>query len=316
MAKLPQKGNTQFCCELEEVLTRLLINITGSVDGEYNDPLHPSVIAGVNIYKIILSKLKHAVNFRVPKEGDIITDMIGHKDMGGAICEYLTSYKLPFPIITIECENDVTADKEGFIETNVEYKGTIIIVWEEEGSHELNPKLNFIVCNKARGHKNEPYRWMVLPYLITLDFDKAYPKCTWDELVEIGLYDPSTPVGDLYNDLNCEVSIVIQFLIALSCKNVSIKKGFPPSIVENNKRIKKGKPQLNQYYEILIQNNLGEKTSLEDKYRSGNGGSNTLKTTHIRRGHIRRYENKNVWIEQTVVNAHKGKPVKKTYKIK
>ncbi|WP_277200483.1 hypothetical protein, partial [Veillonella seminalis] len=59
---------------------------------------------------------------------------------------------------------------------------------------------------------------------------------------------------------------------------------------------------------------IAHKGAAADTKKMGDGPK---KATHIRRGHIRRYEHKSIWIEQTIINANNKEPLKpKKYRIK
>lgn len=312
MASISKKGNTQFVTEALEEMMRMRDETQKAY---LSNPLNIMFKQMHMMYVNTIKLLEEAVKFRVPMNGNILQDMIDGKSIGEAVQDYLTEYKLPFPTITIECENDVTADHEDFVENNLEYKGTIIVAWEDN-AEEVNPVVKMIVLNKCREARNMPYRWMVLPYFIKIDFKQATPNCDWTQFVKPVPFFPSVPLTEFFNDTRSEMSTLTQFLIALSCKNVSLKKGFPPSLTDNKKREKKGKPKLNQYYEILIESKFGQTKEINDINKTKHGSTGGTKAPHIRRGHIRHYEGKNVWIEATVVNAHKGAAVTKTYKVK
>lgn len=312
MANLPQKGNTQFVTEAMESLESIR---AATHEASINNPFNSTWRNLVKNYDLALDLMKRAVKFRIPLNGEILVDMMEGKSVGQAVDDYLKEYKLPFPVITLECENNITSDHKDFVENNLEYTGTIIIAWEDN-TEVLNPVINIMVLNKCREAKNKPYRWMMLPYLVEIDYNKTTIDCDWTQFVTPRGFDPAVPLHEFFNDTRSEISTLTQFMIALSCNNVSLKKGFPPSFTENKKRAKKGKPQLNQYYEILIETKLGQVKEINKRDSTVHGASGGTKSPHIRRGHIRHYEGKNVWIESTFVNAHKGQAAQKTYKVK
>lgn len=72
-----------------------------------------------------------------------------------------------------------------------------------------------------------------------------------------------------YQNLSAEMSsasTILQWLIALSCENVELMKGIPPTQSENEKRKKKNKPPLYQYYEAHVLNNNKRKSNERIKF--------------------------------------------------
>lgn len=307
----PHGSTTQFVTEATDKLNKL---IKEAAEAYQRNPFNTFALSTMKWYKHIIDLMEQAVKFRVPKDGKILQDIVDGKSIQSVICSYLTDYKLPFPIICIECENEVFADHENFVADNMEYKGTIAIVYQTEREN-LNPLFHMIILNKCRETPKSPFEWLSIPYTLDVDLEQGRTHDKWGDIVKGKPYHPSIPVLSLYNDCQHEVSMFIQFLIALSCKNVSMRKGFPPSISENQKRSKKGKAKLNQYYDIVIETKFGEKP-INDKDKPIKGIASGSKAPHLRRGHIRHYEGKNVWIESVFVNAHKGTAQPKTYRIK
>lgn len=314
MAGLPQKGHTQFVTEAIEQMKK---NYQEASDGFKYNPFNTFAKVAAKQYKEAIDLMERAVKFRVPKDGDILSDIVDGRTIKDVVNSYLTTYKLPFPLLTIECENEVLADHENFIPNHLEYKGTVVIVWQTEREN-LNPIFHMQILNKCRdsvNSANRQFEWYILPY--TLDIDLEYVKLNerWEKFVTPRTIHPSVPLQDVFNDCKNEVAMFTQFIIALSCKNVNIKKGFPPSLTENKKREKKGKAKLNQYHDIVIETKFGQVKPITGK-KTIEGATSGSKAPHLRRGHIRHYEGKNVWIEATFVNAHKGTAQPKSYRIK
>lgn len=312
MSKSAAKGSTsQFITEATEKLNKLTKEAKGYV---LQNPFNTFAACAAKRYEEVNALMEKAVKFRVPKDGKVLEDVVNGKTIQDVIKSYLTDYQLPFPLITIECENAVFADHENFVADNMEYKGTIAIVYQTIREN-TNPIFHMIILNKCRESEKHPFEWFVLPFTLDIDLERARVYDKWSDIVTATAFHPSVPLMNLYNDCQHEVSMFIQFMIALSCKNVSMKKGFAPSSTENQKRTKKGKAKLHQYYDIVIETKFGEKL-IGDSTSPIKGISSGSKAPHLRRGHIRHYEGKNVWIESTFVNAHKGSAQPKTYRIK
>ena len=113
---------------------------------------------------------------------------------------------------------------------------------------------------------------------------------------------------DAHKDTNDEMLAVAGLMVALSCSNVSLA-GTPPPLKLNQKRLKSGKIPFDGYKEIVI----NTKPHLVGQSREKVNGRTMPE--HLRRGHIRRYESKKIWINSLVVNAGSG-AVPKAYQVR
>lgn len=270
----------------------------------------------VNFTKETIRRLRESVKFHVPYGGNIMIDMINGMAFKDSINNYLSTYRLPFPLITLEYDFHVDENSPEFIESNLPYTATLIIAHEElrEG---LNPLLYVRLVNKIFSPYSNKYEWHCLPYDVVVDLDK----CRQDD--HFTNFTSIIPINEEYmlehnqkdflNDTENELGVLLQFLIAMSCRNVTSNAEIPPSAIDNKKRIKKGLEKRYEYRNIIINTKSGA-TQVGKNLKAHGGGT---VATHIRRGHIRHLEDKNIWIEQTVVNADKGTtPTKKNYIIK
>jgi hypothetical protein len=92
--------------------------------------------------------------------------------------------------------------------------------------------------------------------------------------------------------------ILDQFLCALECKNVRVED-FPPPPKLQAKRLRSGKLPLVTYKVLTL--------DAEPKVVGAVGtGTNASPRTHLRRGHIRRLPNGNIWVNATVVKGSNG----------
>lgn len=273
----------------------------------------------VNFTKDGIKRLREAVKFRVPYAGNILIDMVNGTRFKDAIAKFLPEYRLPFPLMAIEFDFHVDETSNDFIPDNLPYLASIIVLQEQVRPHG-NPILVARFYNKIFSPMSKKYEWHGLPYDVLIDFDK----CAQDDSISyFTSIIPATPSylkdhnqSDFFHDTINEISVVLQFLIAMSCKNVTSQTDIPPSVLDNKKRTKKGLEKRYPYRNIVINTKFGT-SALSDKSGFSNGNKGGIKSTHIRRGHIRHYEDKNVWIEQTVVNADKGSsPTPKNYTLK
>lgn len=117
------------------------------------------------------------------------------------------------------------------------------------------------------------------------------------------LRDPSHSPSD-YAD---EVGAVLDFLNALQCSNVGIEK---LAVKKAHKALRKAIP-FDEYHVLTI--------SVSNAKSIGNGASSDSHRSpreHLRRGHIRRYENGlKIWVNAAVVNAGVGGKISKDYRL-
>ena len=107
-----------------------------------------------------------------------------------------------------------------------------------------------------------------------------------------------------YYDMIDEVNCVLNMMEALSCRNVSTEQ-LP---VKNNKlaQRKKGALPYDLYHVLVVNSRTNQKSPDQ-------GGSHRSPREHLRRGHIRRLQSGNIWVNSTIVNhGHHGK-VHKAY---
>lgn len=108
-------------------------------------------------------------------------------------------------------------------------------------------------------------------------------------------------------DLNDEILSVLSLLEALSCKNVSTEK--LPTRKLNKGAQKRGALDFDEYHVLTI-----NKTSTDVGVGLG-GGSHRSPREHLRRGHIRRLPQGNIWVNSTVVNPNVGGRINKVYEL-
>ena len=270
----------------------------------------------VNFTTETIRRLRESVKFHIPYGGNIMVDMFNGMAFKESVKNYLHTYRLPFPLVALEYDFIVNEENNpDFIESNLPYTATVILV-HEELRNDQNPLLYVRLINKIFSPYSEKYEWHCLPYDIVVDFDK----CRIDD--HFAFFTSIIPINESYmaehnhkdflNDTENELGVLLQFLIAMSCRNVTSNTEPPPSITENKKRMKKGLEKRYEYRNIVI----NTKNGVADTTKKHGSQGGTV-ATHIRRGHIRHYENKNVWIEQTVINADKGQiPAIKKYVVK
>jgi hypothetical protein len=97
------------------------------------------------------------------------------------------------------------------------------------------------------------------------------------------------------SDTGDEVSMLLQTCVVLNCANVTTAEIAAPKLI-NRKREGKGKPPLFSYRVLQIR-------APRAAGNSGGGGQHAPPRAHLRRGHIRRLEERTVWVRPAMVNA-------------
>jgi hypothetical protein len=106
---------------------------------------------------------------------------------------------------------------------------------------------------------------------------------------------------------------LLEFLEALTCKNV--KESVHQSERKNNaKWVKLGK--LPMYETRILTIDTAEKQFTQTGSGENSGRTHSSPRQHLRRGHIRRLESGNVWVNSCVVGSSANGVLDKTYKVK
>lgn len=107
-------------------------------------------------------------------------------------------------------------------------------------------------------------------------------------------------------DARDEVSMLLQTCVVLNCANVTTAELAAPKLI-NRKRQGKGKPPLFSYR--VLQISAPRATSV-----SSGGGQHASPRAHLWRGHVRRLEERTVWVRPAMVSAGAASAVGKVEK--
>lgn len=253
------------------------------------------------------------VHFELPNNGARLIDLIDGKVTDDIVKNYILGSHLPFERVSFEFE--LAED----IANKSKLRAVVVLAHEEY----IDGNVRAIILNIISQGKDK-LMWGKSKYKAIANAQPAYiiidENYTSNNQNDVwGIFQPdgktranSYAIDDSFTEAaTIATHTVIAALAALSCSNVKIEKGFPPSVTDNNKRAKKGIVQYTQKNYITF--------SIESEVHgtNPNKGSNTKKATHIRRGHIRRYQSgKKIWVESTVVNGGVGQASPKKYKVK
>lgn len=109
-------------------------------------------------------------------------------------------------------------------------------------------------------------------------------------------------------DTQDELMAVLELIEILSCKNVTTKDVAPP-IKLNAKRVSNKKTPFFEY-KLLILDSVEESPATQLT-----GGGHASPRVHLRRGHIRRLTDKNIWVNSAVVGSKQAGVILKDYAV-
>ena len=119
---------------------------------------------------------------------------------------------------------------------------------------------------------------------------------------------PEQAMIEAAHDIGGEVRIVLELLEALSCKNVEQTIIQKCDAALNTRRINKGKLPLYEERMLTIKVNAKQGTGTRT-------GTHESPRQHLRRGHIRRLETGNIWVNACVVGSSEKGVIKKIYNV-
>lgn len=243
---------------------------------------------------------KTAIHFSMPDGGKILND-----EFKGIIGQEL---RLPFPVITIEYYQNAGVDSKN---GQVPARNRLLLAFEDEIDEEL-----FIIVISAYSGL---YDWEIssLAAVIPSKWDKNCTKGEFNVVKVLPDFLKNHADEQMYQILKNEIAeecvVVMEFLEALSCKNVSHAPIGKTSKVMNDMRIRKGKTPFYETRELIVHS-----SSISGKVSDIVNTSNnpyTPKRQHLRRGHIRRLEKGNIWVNSCIVGSAELGVINKTYKI-
>lgn len=282
------------------------------------------------LVKFFCSRLKHSVHFALPDNGVLFDD--NFKGISGK------EIRLPFPEITIEyyVEKELDFDPS----TPVYAPKRLILAAEMDAA--MLEKMGFAkrqnqdeiaIAVFAANEVNGSWRPIVGGWILYSDWDVTtgtmpakslieYPEdrakfagsfvalCPGianDTIEQLG-YDDA--MMHMMHDISGEVAAVLALCEALSCSNVGTEIHQKADHAKNARRIKDGKTPI---YETKILSLVMPGKAKKDS--AGSCGDRNPVRQHLRRGHIRRLENKNVWVNSCVVGDKKHGVIVKDYQV-
>jgi len=252
----------------------------------------------------VAHKIGKAIHFALPDNGRVLND--GLRGIDGAIV------RLPYPSITVEyfCkeapltkELPCSMPKRLCLASEIEIDGKMFV--------------DMYVVNFSAEDK----QWF--PQSIGFRIDLSEPIETTEEGMIIGgvplilnafSYGMAiTQLGvavafkNAYHDVQDEMFSVMELIEALSCSNVKTQPLEPVDVFKQARRAKDGKLPIYETKILTIPGSVGSGDHL--------GGTHSGPRQHLRRGHIRRLPNGNIWVNSHLVgDPNKGR-IEKSYQL-
>lgn len=247
-----------------------------------------------NVQQDISGKIKDCVHFAIEDGGEIFND--DYKAIKG------TKINLPFDKITIEWyENTIDNFKS---DRSVSTKKIAI-------AHQYEHIIKVYSC----AYLDDYDCWFAMPFCSSINCDWEIGSelknedtniMTATEILAESNIDINAGLGDMGN----AVIAVMELVEALSCKNVE-QTVYQEVSKTNAQRIKSGKLPI---YETKI---LTIKASEPKLSKQGiSTGTHASPRQHLRRGHIRRLETSNIWVNACVVGNKENGIINKSYNVR
>lgn len=258
-----------------------------------------------------------AVKFLLPPGGQLLS----HEDQG-KIIKTTKRLNLPYPVICLEYSSSGGDDSEldqflGYDSDNkpifrpstkisISSPKRLVYAYQTENSIFIHPVFFMTANDVGFGEK----WWKAIPsVVISRNIESLLSEAGHYQMR--GLQDLKTAKISDYSD---ELNALMSFLLALNCNNVEVTTS---KAKKTNIKAKKGtkEPLSFDDYKILV-------IKINDLVKPLNKGQQleydrASPREHLRRGHIRHYQNgKTVWINSTVINKDKGGVITKSYLLK
>lgn len=121
--------------------------------------------------------------------------------------------------------------------------------------------------------------------------------------------DRETGFQTILHDSREEAQMLVEACAVMNCENVGLDV-LKPSAKLNKARAAKGRQEFFSYHVLAL-----APGRLSAQSASAGGGTHASPRMHLRRGHIRRLEKKNVWVRDAIVGMDAEGSVTKSYRI-
>lgn len=256
---------------------------------------------------------KQAQKFMLPENG------VMHADYDLRALDDSLELRLPYPVIALEFYRET---KDDILLPNKVRISRFIYLLSENGPNNIYD-INFISsrCLVYSDHHKmwSLYSYMDFPtvgYFTDLSGTRAinvrtasYGEHLKESCKLLGFTEESIVSENLSAEFSSDLFIIFNFLNIMQCQNISVER-LPPKKSFTGQG--KGNSLPFDSYNVLTVGALRHRDKREGVTL---GGSHASPREHLRRGHIRRYQDgKTVWVNATVVNPGIGGKIVKDYR--
>jgi hypothetical protein len=289
--------------------------------------------------QFVVKQLRESVKFLLPNCAELI-------DMSELRQAHVDMARLPYPVVALEASwmwpDGSSGEKSGGLRSSrrialcmtmcpevaqwlpdtkrflkEECGGVVVIpLYWNDRMEDWNPPVGgaFVpyeneVSDYVPGEANVISRLLIEPYLKAggsvgkLRQFRVAPFIVMGEmyLEALTCYSKDEVMAMVLRDASDEVSMLLQTGVVLNCANVTTAQIAAPKML-NKKRKAKGKTPFFSYRVLQVR-------APRESGGKGGGGQHASPRAHLRRGHIRRLEEKTVWVRPAVVNPRAGASV-------
>lgn len=262
--------------------------------------------------RMLITHLSRAQIFKVPANGIVLpSELRPGTPVADLLDRYDVPLRLPYGEIAIEFSH--TMDKSKAADTGEPWTRCVCVASDmrESGvlqalarahlaSHALSVSEGFVITSVY--YHPELRLWIPNNYGIVVGVGRFLFVMPLTEFATKN--DPERGAQDLAIELQATVMLIT----ALACSNVSSIR-VEPSEALNKKRARNGKSPIRLHHVLVIG---GDKSARKE----GAAGSHASPRVHLRRGHIRRLEGKNIWVNACVVGDKSRGVVTKDYALR
>jgi hypothetical protein len=277
-----------------------------------NMTIGADVTSVAGLYENLSSVVQNSIHFALPDGGTIFNDRL--KGMEGQ------NIRLPFSGITVEWfmpNGPLSSDEE-----LISNKKRLVLAYEGPNPIKSHCQgvcfISFYFVYAHNVWAPEPI-YFFIPKDVAIPNQENFPNGELGLDTECGIWMPSVyehMYGAKAKDGVCKAAIhntlinilcALELLEALSCSNVSHEPIETIDPRKNAKRIKAGKLPIYETRILTIDSGKSSQSGMAQ------GGTHASPRQHLRRGHIRRLSDKNVWVNSCVVGRAEHGVIEKQY---
>jgi hypothetical protein len=245
---------------------------------------------------MLVAEIEQSVKFKMPDCGDLLgwQEMNPPRELGELIATYAQPFRLPYETIAIEYS--VRNNPNGA----ANFDASVVV------AKQIGDAISISYASRATVNGLKVWAPGDFGCSLYADGGIGYGGLIPDaQAILDSLHTWEAKMARIGDEMGWEIRAVVQLVAALACRNVAQRVIHPSSAI-NKKRARSGKQPFYSYRILEI----GEGDQAAE---SGAGGSHASPRVHLRRGHIRRLPDRNVWVNACVVGNKAMGMVTKDY---